>query len=155
MLITREELWEQLEPIVSSSNLKLFDIDFPESPTGTLRVYIWRGQEDSEGINLDDCAAVSRKLSRLEAVESLLGETRVLEVSSPGVNRRLRLPEHFQTAIGERIKVRFKEEGSTKVAHGELKEFNGTSLILHDEEAKKDLNVSLDSVKDAQVDFVF
>jgi len=57
------------------------------------------------GVGLDDCARVSRRLGAvLEAADAVAGSY-VLEVSSPGLDRSLLCPRHFELALGERIRV--------------------------------------------------
>ena len=82
-----------------------------------LRVYIWRGMDNKEAVTVGNCAAVSKALSRTTEFEELLPESSTLEVASPGINRRLRRPEHFSGALGERLKLTvtgLDEENPTK-----------------------------------------
>jgi len=66
-----------------------------------LRVFLHR----EDGVGLDDCARVSRRLSAaLEEADAVAGSY-VLEVSSPGVDRPLLEPWHFEAALGERIRL--------------------------------------------------
>lgn len=68
----------------------------------TLRVYI----DKDEGITLDDCVAVSHQLSGVLDVEDPIPEQYELEVSSPGLDRPLFRPEHFERFAGERAHVK-------------------------------------------------
>jgi ribosome maturation factor RimP len=61
------------------------------------------------GVNLDDLARVSRQLGDLLDVHDVVPGTYTLEVSSPGINRRLRVPEHFRRYLGKRVRVRSVE----------------------------------------------
>ena len=65
--------------------------------------------EARTGVSISDCALVSRAILNLPESEDILPGNTVLEVSSPGVNRRLSLRKHFEQAVGERIKVTFNE----------------------------------------------
>ena len=67
-----------------------------------LRVYI----DQASGITVDDCVAVSRQLSAMLDVEDPIGEHYELEVSSPGLDRPLFRPEHFERFAGERVRIR-------------------------------------------------
>ncbi|MBM4117364.1 ribosome maturation factor RimP [bacterium] len=63
------------------------------------------------GVGLDDCARVSRRLgAALEAADAVTGSY-VLEVSSPGLDRPLLTPRHYELALGERIRVTRAEAG--------------------------------------------
>jgi len=72
-----------------------------------LRVFI----DKPEGVTVDDCAAVSRQLTRVFAVEGV--EYDRLEVSSPGLDRPLRKASDFQRFAGQRIEVRMRERDAT------------------------------------------
>lgn len=83
-------------------------VDFERSGKGKLlRVFI----DKPEGINVDDCAAVSNHLSRLFAVEDIDYDR--LEISSPGLDRALKKEQDFVRFAGQkaRIKVRVPVEG--------------------------------------------
>lgn len=72
----------------------------------TLRVYI----DHPQGITLDDCAAVSHQLSGVLDVEDPIPGHYDLEVSSPGLDRPLVFPEHFERFVGHRVKLRLAEK---------------------------------------------
>lgn len=63
------------------------------------------------GVNLDDCADVSRQLTRVLAVEGI--EYERLEVSSPGLDRPLRLERDFERFVGRTVDVRMRESDET------------------------------------------
>ncbi len=58
------------------------------------------------GVTAEDCAAISRSLERLLESRGLVGPRYVLEVSSPGIERPLRRPEHWRRFVGQRARVR-------------------------------------------------
>ena len=67
-----------------------------------LRVYI----DSPAGVTVDDCADVSHQLSAILDVEDPIHGQYALEVSSPGLDRPLTKPEHFERFVGHMIKVR-------------------------------------------------
>ncbi|NEV63615.1 ribosome maturation factor RimP [Thiorhodococcus minor] len=79
---------------------------FQHGGSATLRVYI----DHERGIDLDDCAAVSHQLSGVLDVEDPLPGQYDLEVSSPGLDRPLVFPEHFERFAGSRVRVRLMEK---------------------------------------------
>jgi ribosome maturation factor RimP len=100
------DLSQLLESTLSGMGYEL--VDFERSGKGKLlRVYI----DKPEGINVDDCAAVSNHLSRLFAVEDVAYDR--LEISSPGLDRPLKKEQDFVRFAGQkaRIKVRVPVEG--------------------------------------------
>jgi ribosome maturation factor RimP len=90
---------------------------------GLVRVFI----DKSEGIDLDDCEKVSLAVSALLDVEDPVPGKYSLEVSSPGLDRKLTKVEHFQRFMGEVVKVqmRFPIAGRRK--------FRGTLVSLDEE----------------------
>ncbi|MCB0333007.1 MAG: hypothetical protein KDD55_05875, partial [Bdellovibrionales bacterium] len=105
-MLSKSELWQLVEPLVQEVGLSLFDIDLPSGRGGILRITVAAQEASSEGVSIDDCAKVSKKISALDRFEEVIPPRVTLEVSSPGVNRRLRRPEHFQGAIGEHVKLK-------------------------------------------------
>jgi ribosome maturation factor RimP len=80
-----------------------------------LRVRIDRpGSEPGGGVSVDDCAQVSRELEAVLDAQEDLATSYILEVSSPGVERPLRLPRDFERSLGREISVR----GYEKLARG-------------------------------------
>src|SRR3990172_8396494 len=100
---TRADLRKLLEPGVVALGFDLVDVELAGSHhSPTLRVYI----DGPAGVNVDDCARVSRQLSALLDVEDPLPGQYTLEVSSPGLDRPLVKPEDFKRFVGETIKVK-------------------------------------------------
>lgn len=89
-----------LERTLTGLGYELVDGEFPRG--GVIRIFI----DGSSGINVDDCALVSNHLTRLFAVEDI-DYTR-LEVSSPGLDRPLRLVRDFVRFQGERARIRMR-----------------------------------------------
>ena len=85
--------------LLADRDLDLYDI---EMQSGVLRVVVDR----DTGLNLDDLAGLSRALSRALDDDDPIAGRYTLEVTSPGVERVLRTPEHFRGAVGETVKVR-------------------------------------------------
>jgi ribosome maturation factor RimP len=80
--------------------------------TGTLQRPILQVRVDrpdsrpGQGITADDCAGISRSLERFLESKAMVGPRYVLEVSSPGLERPLRWPEHWRRFIGRQARVR-------------------------------------------------
>ncbi|PTQ80663.1 ribosome maturation factor RimP [Nitrosospira multiformis] len=95
------DLYELLEPTLAGLGYELVDLE--RSPGGKLlRVFI----DKTEGVNVDDCVAVSNHLSRLLAVENVDYDR--LEVSSPGLDRPLKKTADFIRFAGESVKLRLR-----------------------------------------------
>ncbi|SFU38228.1 ribosome maturation factor RimP [Nitrosospira multiformis] len=95
------DLYELLEPTLAGLGYELVDLE--RSPRGKLlRVFI----DKPDGVNVDDCVAVSNHLSRLLAVENVDYDR--LEVSSPGLDRPLKKTADFIRFAGESVKLRLR-----------------------------------------------
>ncbi len=99
-----ETLRQLLEPTVAALGYELLDVEHRSGGNGLLRVYI----DQPQGIGLDDCERVSEQVSALLDVEDPIAGHYTLEVSSPGSNRVLNKPVHFERFAGERVKVQLK-----------------------------------------------
>lgn len=125
--ITKAVLERLLSDPVESLGYELVDIDYSAAGRGLLRVYI----DLPGGITLDDCERVSRQLSAFLDVEDPIPASYMLEVSSPGMDRRLRRPEHFRRFVGAEIKVELNapKEGRKRF-RGELKEAEEDHIVM-------------------------
>ncbi len=88
--------------------------------TGTLQRPILQVRVDrpdsrpGKGVTADDCAVISRSLERFLESRAMVGPRYVLEVSSPGVERPLRWPEHWRRFVGRRARVRAQPLGGSR-----------------------------------------
>ena len=117
--MSKEALIKLLEPTIERLGYELTDLELKlGGRDGMLRIYI----DKPEGIDIDDCEAVSRQVSAILDVEDPLPGHYTLEVSSPGMDRTLTKPAHFQRFMGEeiRVKLRFPVDGRRNF-RGELK----------------------------------
>lgn len=90
-------------PVVESLGYELVGVEFlAQGHNGLLRVYI----DSEDGITLDDCQKVSHQLSGVLDVEDVIRGHYNLEVSSPGLDRPLFAPEHFERFAGQQVKLR-------------------------------------------------
>ena len=92
---------ELVTPILERSGFELYDIEMlKESGAKVLRVYI----DKDGGITSDDTADVCRELSDLiDRERDFIKEAYTLEVSSPGITRALKKPEHFSKNTGKDV----------------------------------------------------
>jgi ribosome maturation factor RimP len=93
-----------IAPVVAGMGCELVDVQASNGGR-LLRLFI----DKPGGVTLDDCAAVSRQLSRVFEVEGVAYER--LEVSSPGLDRPLRKESDFTRFTGQRAEVRMRTPG--------------------------------------------
>ncbi|HEX5613628.1 MAG TPA: ribosome maturation factor RimP [Acidimicrobiia bacterium] len=106
-----------LEPVLAELGLELFDLELSGAGKArTLRVAVDR----DGGVDLDTITAATQAVAApLDACEQLSGPY-LLEVSSPGIERPLRRPEHFARAIGATVSIRHRADGVAQRVRGTL-----------------------------------
>jgi ribosome maturation factor RimP len=125
--VDKERLLELLEPAVAAMGFELADIDAHFGRRGLLRLYIDR----QGGVTLDDCQRVSEQVGALLDVEDPLPGSYVLEVSSPGFDRRLRKIAHFERFSGEPARVELKNaRDGRRNFTGRLAGVEGSEVLL-------------------------
>ena len=94
-----------INPIVSDLGLDLYDIEYSG---GILRVVVDTQPGGPEGVSLDNIALITRLVSREFDHSDPIPGRYTLEVSSPGLERTLREPRHFQREVGKTVAVRLE-----------------------------------------------
>lgn len=122
-------LHELTEPVVRSEGLMLVELIWRREGKGrVLRLYVDRPEG---GVTLDDCALVSRQLSHLLDVEDLVPAMYRLEVSSPGLTRRLKNPREYDIFAGRLARLVIKDpDGRTETVKGLLKGLAGEEVLI-------------------------
>jgi len=115
-------------PICEAQGVTLWDVEFKkEGPDWFLRFFI----DKEGGVGIEDCERFSRAIDPVLDEADPIEQSYVLEVSSPGVERVLKKPEHFDRFIGEQVEMKlFKAVDGKKVFKGRLLSFdNGVVAI--------------------------
>lgn len=102
---TVSRIWELATQIADGEAMEVVDVELRREGSRAgrvLRLYL----DKQGGPNVDDLGRVSRQLSELLDAHDIVEGSYTLEVSSPGINRPLKKPEHFQRFIGKRVRVR-------------------------------------------------
>ena len=121
-------LESDIKNVVESMGLSLYDIMTVNEFGDTIyRVLI----NSKDGISLDKCAEVTRTLNPLlDVTPPVKGDYR-LEVSSPGIERKIKTLNHFKASIDEKVKVVLI---SNEVLQGPLLKVEGSSITIKDEQ---------------------
>jgi len=117
-----------LRPAVEEVGVELLGIEFVSAGKHSiLRLFI----DHENGINVDDCAEVSRQVGAILDVEDPISTEYNLEVSSPGLDRPLFTNEHYQAVIGETINVRLSLPlNGRRKFKGKLEAIENDTLIV-------------------------
>lgn len=134
--MTKREEYEMkteqlLEPILKEFQFELYDVEFvKEAGTFYLRAFI----DKEDGITINDCEIVSRRLSDLLDQKDFIPDSYILEVSSPGLGRQLKKDKHLEKSIGEEVELKlFKAIEKQKEFNGILESFTEEVLVIQEE----------------------
>lgn len=114
----------QIAKMVEANGAALYDTEIVTEFNETIfRVLVTK----AGGVTLDLCATISYELSPFLDVHPPMSERYRLEVSSPGIERKLKKPSHFEHAVGERVKL--KIIGGEK-CEGLLKSADSSGIVV-------------------------
>jgi len=139
-----DRLTELIEPIVLGLNYELYYLEYiKEQNEYYLRVYI----DKPNGISLEDCEKVSRKISEMLDEKDPVSDSYYLEVSSPGIERILYNDKHLEKYLNNTVIVKLtKLINGKRVYEGNLLSFDensvsiateGSNLIIEKSKIKK------------------
>ena len=129
---------ELVKDIIDSGGYELWDVEYvKEGSDYYLRVYA----DKEGGIMIDDCVTISRALEAKLDAEDFIEEAYILEVSSPGLTRKLKKDKDYERSIGKLVLVKlYKAENGAKEFVGRLTEVDNELLKLDIDGAEVVLN---------------
>lgn len=143
-----EKIEKLVEPIVLELSCELYYVEYvKENGEFYLRIYI---DKENDRISLNDCEAVSRRISDVLDAEDPIKEAYYLEVSSPGLNRGLYREEHFNKFIGREVLIRLTSAlDGVKSVKGVLKDNLEESIVI---QAEKEIEIPKNKIKSANLE---
>ena len=144
-----QKLLEEVNIITDGEGIELWHIEFhPQGGRPVLRIFI----DKSDGITIDECALISNQVSMMLDVEDIIDDKYTLEVSSPGLDRKLVKPEHYERYIGKTIKIKLRPDiQGRKKFSGTLDSFNEGTISLTDDKEGQEHNINIDDVHVARL----
>ncbi|MDH3607805.1 MAG: ribosome maturation factor RimP [Gammaproteobacteria bacterium] len=138
-----------VEPVIVGMGYNFWGMECQASEnTAQVRIFI----DHSEGITLDDCSRVSQQLSAVLDVEDPVQVPYTLEISSPGINRKLFSAEQMKDAIGSKVKVKTTWPiNERRNIRGVLKDANDEQLTVVTQEGDEFI-VPIEAIKNAKLD---
>ncbi|MBP6282139.1 MAG: ribosome maturation factor RimP [Leptotrichiaceae bacterium] len=139
-----EKFEKDIQNHLDSLNLELSDVEYvQEGGYNYLRVYV----EKLEGkTSLDDCINFSTKIDGI--ADKLIEEKFFLEVSTPGIERKLKKENDFVRFSGEKIKVYTKSQiENKKTFEGKIEKFENNTIFLLDENLGKTVEIPINKLK--------
>jgi ribosome maturation factor RimP len=136
MALELDKIREVIERVAASHGLEVVEVEFRGGGKARmLRIFI----DKPGGVTHHDCELVSREVGTILDVEDLVpGSSYTLEVSSPGLDRKLLKPADYQRFTGRLVKLTTREpiEGNRHF-EGRLESFDGGRLTLHLQRGRK------------------
>jgi ribosome maturation factor RimP len=157
---TVERVRELIAPVLDDCGLELFDIELRGAGKElVLTIFI----DKEGGVNLDDCAEVSREAGTLLDVEDVIQGSYRLEVSSPGLDRPLKKDRDYIKSQGKLIKIKTRAKCDPDRSGRERKTFRGRLLGLENRMVRIGLedkhaavvSIPLDDIEKANLELDF
>ena len=133
LTVSKREIYEQkteeiLLPIVNELGFELVDVEYvKEGGTWYLRAYV----DKPGGISINDCEAVSRRLSDILDEKDFIDDSYIMEISSPGLGRPLKKEKDFKRSLGEEVEVRtYRMIDKKKEFTGILKDYDADTVTI-------------------------
>lgn len=128
---TEKTVYALAEPVAAEYGCYIYNVEFvKEGLSRYLRVFI----DNDDGITIDECELVSRRLSDILDEVDPIQDNYFLEISSPGIERKLSLPWHFEKYLGCPVDVSlYKPINGAKKYTGELSEYNNGDIVIASE----------------------
>jgi len=140
----KTEIEKVITPVITAAGYELADLEWRrEHGAWVLRIFIDRAGGAGADVGLDDCSKVSREVSATLDVHDVIEQHYTLEVSSPGLDRTLRKPDHFRRYTGQRAVV--------SLQHGLDGRRNFTGMLLGVSEDGGTVRLKTDDQKEFQL----
>ncbi|MEY3505270.1 MAG: ribosome maturation factor RimP [Actinomycetota bacterium] len=142
-----------VSPILDDLGLELYDMEFSG---GVLKVTIDTPAGQESGVDIDQISRVNRLLGRELDHNDVVPGRYTLEVSSPGLERNLRTPHHFQREVGKDVSIRLvaEHEGQRRFAGALVAATDATATVRVTDTAQS-VEIPLSLIEKAKTVFVW
>lgn len=164
MASIEEKVENLIKKPINDLGYELYDVIYTkEGKDYFLRIYI----DKDNGIDLNDCEKVNDAISDLLDEANYIKDQYFLEVSSPGVERRLRKNKHFEASIGKEVDINLyspitlkqdeinekkKKNNTTKNISGILKSFDENNITL-EIESNEEIKIERKNISNIKIKF--
>ena len=147
-LDTIQKIKDLAAPLVEPKDLFVVDVEL-KTGSGLNEVWLYLDAQD-RGVNLDECADISRELGFLMEAHELFENKYRLNVSSPGLSRPLSDVRQYKKNEGRKAKVKFKKEDEYDKTEGSIVGVDENGIMLEDQNGKS-VKVLFDDIKEAKI----
>ncbi len=130
-----QQVLEMSKPVAEENGCYVYDVEYlKEGKSRTLRIFV---DKENGGISLDECETISRRMSDLLDESDPVKENYMLEVSSPGIERRLSQDWHFEKYMGETVDIGlYKAIDGSKQLSGRLVAYADEKITVETDNGK-------------------
>ena len=156
--MNKDQIIELLQPYLEDDRIFIVEVKVGE---GKIRQTITVLLDTDEGIKIEECASISRRLAHFIETNELITDAYNLEVSSPGIDQPLLLKRQYIKNIGRNLKLQLIE-GSEKI--GALENVTDEGIVFKEETKKskgkkvvllESQSIAFENIKQAKVQISF
>jgi ribosome maturation factor RimP len=138
MAMDLDAIRQLVAPLVASLGLEVYDVELTGAGHArSVRVVVDKAAGSGDGgVDLDTIADATRLLAPALTAAAMLRDSDVLEVSSPGLERPLRRPEHYRSALGVLVSAKYLRNGETVRERGTVTAVDDDGIELAPEGAE-------------------
>ncbi|WP_432737749.1 ribosome maturation factor RimP [Maridesulfovibrio sp. FT414] len=143
-----KKISEFVEPSIESMGLSLWGVEVTSANRPAVIIYI----DSEDGVTIDQCADVSRDVGLMLEVEEIIDSAYILEVSSPGLERKFFKPEQMRGYMGRKVDISlvFPIDGR-KNFKGILEQTDDEGLTLKLDDQEEPVSIEWDRIKKAKL----
>lgn len=142
-----EQITKLVVPSIEQEDSFLVEVNFRgEKASKVIEIFV----DSDKGISIDQCSAISKKLSALLDEANLIEGRYRLDVSSPGLDRPLRIFRQYTKNVGRTCKVTYMQDGKKTECSGELKNVSEASLVLQ-QDKKNEIEIPFSAVVETYI----
>lgn len=147
-----EEIYDIAHPVVTDNGMDLVDVEYvKEGQNWYLRLYI----DKENGVSIDDCQLISEKVGTIIDEKDPIKTSYFLEVSSPGIERKLKKDSDFEKYKGSKVEIKlYKPIDGSKAYIGELVGLIDQNVTII-EEKKGQMSFNKEDVSQVKTVFEF
>ena len=137
MTALETKIKEAIEPIITKLNYKIYDVIYEkEGKDNYLRIFI--DTDKKEGIGLNDCETVNNGITDFLDEKNFIKSQYFLEISSPGIERRIRDDEQLEQNLNSKVEVHlYKAIEKEKTIIGILEKFDDNTVTIKKSDEKE------------------
>ena len=148
-MISENEIYQAFDSYLNQENLELYDLNLVFTPNlQKVEVYVYSIEE----VDIALTSRLNTQLQRILSDFAIEKGSYEMIVSSPGIERKLKSPRHFELALGELVKVKLYRPINNEYSfEGVISNISANSIVLSID--NEDLIVEIENIKNAKIEF--